>query len=280
MRSIVLASLALIGCTNAPVYLPSPTNLEAGMDDGMGNLVEARSSLQIPVVTETVDDAEERAALQATLDPAVEVPYVRLGDLEVSVEWTIRNLTDMPGKAAIQLNGANQFFVYDPTLIQLGEADNEEIIAPGLAGDIPLEIPPSGEITGLFKEDDLREAAVDLDMITRGQVNPFRATLQVNKNVMSFYQVTPVMFDMDGMALPQTPTGLTFPRAAFAQLLRVDLVFKPDRHMVLEYTVRVRDVRHDLIHELGVDALVAAPGELQPFTPADFTITAAAPPPP
>jgi len=165
-------------------------------------------------------------------------------------------------------------------LIQLGEADNEEIIAPGLAGDIPLEIPPSGEITGLFKEDDLREAAVDLDMITRGQVNPFRATLQVNKNVMSFDQVTPVMFDMDGMALPQTPTGLTFPRAAFAQLLRVDLVFKPDRHMVLEYTVRVRDVRHDLIHELGVDALVAAPGELQPFTPADFTITAAAPPPP
>jgi hypothetical protein len=59
--------------------------------------------------------------------------------------------------------------------------------------------------------------------------------------------------------------------------VRVDLVFKPDRHMVLDYTVRVRDVRHDLIHELGIDALVEAPGELQPLAPMAFTITVAPP---
>ncbi|MDX2087702.1 MAG: hypothetical protein SFX73_07625 [Kofleriaceae bacterium] len=273
MRSLIVASLAIVGCTNEPVYLPSPTNLEGGMEDEMGNAVEARSSLQIPVVTETMEDRLEREEIQATVDPAVMVPYVRVGDLEISVEWTIRNLTDMPGKATIQLNGANQFFAYDPSLIVLGEADNEEITAPGLAGDVPLDIGPNGELSGVFKEDELREASVDLDMVTRGNVNPYRATLQINKNTQSFEQLTPLMFDEDGEPLPQMGTGLVFPVDAIPQIVRVDLVFKPDRHMVLEYTVRVRDVRHDLIHELGVDALVTAPGELEPLAPAEFTVT-------
>lgn len=272
MRKMIVASLAVVGCTNEPVYLPSPTNLEGGLEDEMGNVVEARSSLQIPVVTESEEDRLEREELQATVDPAVMVPYVRVGDLAISVEWTIRNLTDMPGKATIQLNGANQFFAYDPALIMLGEADNEEITAPGLAGDIPLEIGPNAEISGLFKEDELREASIDLDMITRGNVNPFRATIQTNKNILSFEQLTPLMFDEDGEPLPQEGTGLVFPDDAIPQIVRVDLVFKPDRHMVLEYTVRVRDVRHDLIHELGVDALEAAPDELEPLAPAEFTV--------
>lgn len=276
MRALI-ASLVLVGCTNAPIYLPSPTNMEGGLATDMdGELVPVKSSLQIPVVTETMDDAMEREELQAKY-PDIEVPYVRIGDLEISIEWTVRNLTDEDGRAMIGVNGANQFFAYDPDLIELGEADNEEIVAPDLAGDVPLKIPANGQISGLFKEDELREATVDLDQITRGQVNPFRATLQVDKNVKSFDELSPLTFDEDGEPLPQASTGVTFPREAMAQLLRVDLVFKPDRHMVLDYTVRVRDVRHDLIHELGIDALVMAPDELQPLAPMDFTITAGAP---
>ena len=275
--AIVVASLVLIGCTNEPIYLPSPTNMEGGVAMDMdGAFIPVKSSLQIPVVTETMDDAMEREALQAKY-PDIEVPYVRIGDLEVSVEWTVRNLTDEDGQALIGVNGANQFFAYDPDLIELGEADNEEIIAPDLTGDVPLAVPANGQLSGVFKEDDLREAAVDLDMITRGQVNPFAATLQIDKNVTSFDQLTPLTFDDEGEPLPQASTGITFPREAMAQLLRVDLVFKPDRHMVLDYTVRVRDVRHDLVHELGIDALVQAPDELQPLEPMAFTITVAPP---
>jgi hypothetical protein len=49
-------------------------------------------------------------------------------------------------------------------------------------------------------------------------------------------------------------------------MLRLDLVFAPDRHMVMEYAVRVRDVRRKMINDLFFDA---PPEELQ--YPQDFT---------
>lgn len=268
--------LFAVGCTNDPVYLPSPTSIEAGNATDMdGNLVPGLGRLVIPVVRETVDDAADRMRRQAMIaDAAVVLPYIAVDDLQIEVEWTIRNLTAMPGNATVQLNGANQFFRYDPTLLQLS-ADDEAPPPPGLDGDIPLDIPANATITGLFTEDSVREAAVDLDQITRGNINPFRATLTVSKNVDQFAQLAPLMFDMDGEPLPQMPTGSVFPRQAIPAMLEIDLVFKPDRHMVLEYTVRVRDVRGDLMPDKLMAADVA---ELEPFMPADFAIMATATP--
>lgn len=100
----------------------------------------------------------------------------------------------------------------------------------------------------------MREAAIDLDEITRGRVNPFRARYTIAKNDREFAQLSEVMFDMDGEALPQTPTGVVFPRSVFAGMVRLDLVFEPDHHMVLEYAVRVRDVRGDMINMKFFDA--------------------------
>ena len=264
------------GCTNDPAYLPSPTSIEAGDQTDMeGNLVPGLGRLVIPVVRETVDDAADRMRRQAMItDAAVVLPYVAVDDLQIEVEWTIRNLTAMPGNATVQLNGANQFFRYDPSMLQLS-ADDEAPPPPGLDGDIPLDVPANGTITGLFTEDSLREAAVDLDQITRGNINPFRATLTVSKNVDQFAQLAPLMFDEDGEPLPQMPTGSVFPRQAIPAMLEIDLVFKPDRHMVLEYTVRVRDVRGDLLPDLLLTADVA---DLEPFMPADFAIMATATP--
>ncbi len=272
MRS-VLVGLLLVGCTNDPIYLPSPQGIAAG-EPTMDGPSEARASIQIPVNTETTKDAADRARRQALIDPAAVIPYVAVDDLEVSVEWTIKNNDPaMPGSARIQLNGANQYFEYDPRLVILS-ADDEAPPSPGLVGDVPLDIPAGGTLSGLFREDELREASIDLDMITRASVNPFRATLVVDKNRTEFAEMTALTYDMDGEPLPQTETGLKFPREAFAQLLRVDLVFKPDRPMVLEYTVRVRDVRGEIVHELALAAFTdpVGMGELQPFTPAQFAV--------
>lgn len=263
--------LATVGCASDPVYLPSPMIVEAGMPGDMGMLVEGRSSLLLPILLETDEDRIEREQQQALLDPAIEIPYVKLGDLEVQVEWTIKNLEDREGKATIALNGANQFYAYDPSLFVVS-ADDEAPETPGLAGDIPLPLAPLGQRSGVFTEDELREASIDLDQITRGNINPFRARLTISKHAESFEQLSPPTFDANGEPVPPTPTGLVFPRATFAQMLRIDLVFKPDRHMVLEYTVRVRDMRGGLVHELGVDALTdpAAMAELEPFDPASY----------
>jgi hypothetical protein len=221
----------------------------------------------LPIRLEKADEMMERAAQTELL--GVEVPYVKVGDIEVSVEWTITNLDAMnEGLATVQLNGANEVFAYNPDLIVLGDPD-EVPPAPGLDGDIPLHIPAGARVQGLFREDQLREASIDLDQITRANLNPFAATLQVHKNLELFQPMSPLMPGVDDYV--QTPVGDPIPREAFRQIIRVDLVFKPDRHMTLDYAIRVRDTR-GIMHELLDAAVTERPDELTMFMPMDFEV--------
>ncbi|HEX3473740.1 MAG TPA: hypothetical protein VHT91_01800 [Kofleriaceae bacterium] len=269
MRPIALSSLlvGLVACNaNDPLYIQAPMTMEAGMADPMGmGLTQAKASLQLPIKTETAADKKTRDALAAKLAP-IQVPYVKVGDLELDVEWTIKNLDTKPGQALIELNGASEFFVYDPSMINLAPPDAEDPPkTPGLAGDIPIDVPAGGSVSGLFTEDELREASIDLDQVTRGNVNPFRAVLTVSKNAESFQPMTAPVLNAAG-EITQSPMGPPVPREAFAEMVRIDLVFKPDHHMTLDFNVRVRDLRGILDDML----LSAKPAELQMFAPMPY----------
>ena len=268
-----VAALGLAACANDPVYIPAPMTMEAGMLDMTGMLTEAKASLPLPIKTETAADQAKDAALAAKL--GVDVPYVKVGDIEIEVSWTITNLDAKPAQALIELNGANEVFIYDPSMIILDPGNDEAPPTPGLAGDIPIDVPAGGKVSGLFTEDQLREAAIDLDQISRGNVNPFRAMLTISKNAQSFQPMTPPML-VNGR-LQQNPMGDPIPRAAFREIVRIDLVFKPRAHMVLDYTVRVRDLR-GILHDLLLTAVTDKPAELQTFTPTDYIPTIPTPP--
>jgi len=205
-----------------------------------------------------------QADLQATMPAGVMVPMYRIDQYDVSVEYTVKNLDSMPGQVKIELNGANEMFTYDPSMIVLDPGDDEAPPTPGLQGDIPTDIAANGEVSGTFTEDQLVEAAIDLDQISRGNVNPFAAMLTINKNDLQFQPMTPLMPGV--MNYMQTPTGPAIPRKAFRQLVRVDLVFKPDHHMVLDYVLRVRPHR-DVINDMGLDAPA---GQIMLIDPAPF----------
>jgi hypothetical protein len=264
----VLGGLAVAGCANDPVYIPGPAAIEAGMPDMMGQPSPGKASVQLPIMTETTEDRAARDELAATLAP-IEVPYVRIGDLEIEVEYTIRNLDDRPGKALVELDGANEYFAYDPSTIQLAADGEDAPDAPGLSGNIPIDVPAMGEVSGLFTEDDVREAAIDLDQITRGHMNPFRATLTISKNAKQFQPMTELRPGIENYE--QEPDGPAIPREAFAGFTRIDLVFKPDREMILEYNIRIRDNR-GIMHRLLLTAETEKPDELQVFDPADFAV--------
>lgn len=274
MRVLVLSSvLAAAGCANDPTYLQAPMSMEAGVADMTGMKTVAKASLQLPIKTETAADKTKRDALAAKL--GVAVPYVRVGDLELDVEWTIKNLDTMPGQARIELDGANELFSFDPTLIVLAPDNEEAPPTPGLAGNIPIDVPAGGSVSGLFTEDQLREASIDLDQVTRGNISPFAAVLTTSKNARSFQPLdAPNPTDPNFM---QTPLGPAIPREAFAEMIRVDLVFKPDTHMTLDFNVRVRDLR-GILHDLGLAAVTDKPGELQTFMPAAYTVGVTPPP--
>jgi hypothetical protein len=259
-KTILGSALALVAfgaCANDPIYIDPDDGIVAGTETDMdGDPVPGTGSFLLPIHTERQSDVEDREKLQTEITTKygdmVTVPYVRIGNLEVSVEWTIENRSDKDGEATIEINGANQFYDYDPKMVILS-TDDEAPKTPGLAGDVPIDVPAGKIINGLFTEDDMREASIDLDQITRGRVNPFRARFTISKNDQEFDQLTEVMFVDDGEggmeAAPQDPTGVVFPRSVFAQLLRLDFVFNASQEMVLRYDVRVRDVRGDVIHK-------------------------------
>lgn len=214
-------TLALAGCSEDPVYLvPVPGAIEIngpGMmtdpDDPVGQL----ASVLIPMRLETADERAEREALaeRLGLEPDM-VPTVRRADVDVAVEWTIKNLEDAEAIATINVLGANEFFRYEPTAFFVGDEDEDENVPASLIAPAPILVPPLGTISGVFREDQLREAALDLEAITRGGVDPGRAVLTRGE-------------------LPMVPAP------AIAGFLQIDVGFVGNRHMVLDYVVRVRD---------------------------------------
>jgi hypothetical protein len=259
MRAVILAfalvaSGALVGCIEDPQYIPGPSSIEVGIDDGMGGVVATASVIvDLPVKPESPKDAEKRAARATELMvPADLLAYVRNADMDVSIEWSVKNLDAMPGEARISVNGGNQFWYYVPTEFVIDPEEDEE--PPPLMGDIPLPIDANGSLNGVFREDQIHEASVDLEQITRGMINPFAAMLTVNEND-------------PGVTIP--PAML--PLGDVAQMVRFEIMFEADRHMVLEYGIRVRDHRN-ILHDEGLDA---PPGEIVTWAPALFV-----PPPP
>lgn len=274
MRKLLLISLAACtNPTNQPQYVTCPPmgtdvcSLEGGQDDGMGGTVaEVKGSVHIPIKPEAdwpARDRDRRVELQEIVDPAIEVPIYRLEHYDISVDWIVTNLSSRDSEFRVDLNGANEAFTYDPSMIILDPADDDAPPTPPLAGNIPIKIAANGTISGTFREDQLVEAAIDLDQISRGNVNPFRAILTTSRHDDSFQPVTP--YDYVNMTGGE-PTGPAVPRVAYRQLVRIDMVFRPSAHMRLDYTVRVRE-HAEVIHEEG---LHAPAGEIEVLDPAPY----------
>lgn len=247
-----IALLVLVGagaCADDPVYVGAEEALEF-VPGGEGEPPVAQ--LLLPIRLETEIEATDRAERAAEL--GIDVPFVTRDDLDLSLEWRLRNLDPEPGTARIHINGANELFAYVP-LAFVTDPEEEEV-PPPLSGDVPLEVPGNGRRSGVFQEDLLAEASLDLELITRGGVSPFAALLATHESLTEI-----------------AAGGAVLPRDAFASLVRLDITLVADRHMLLEFTLRARDHRDPrLLHEELADAPAE---ELTTFAPADF-----APPPP
>ena len=247
---VLAGAVSLAACGNDPRYLSPTASIEVG--NGPMGATAGTGSITLPIKLETPAQQAERMAMAAAL--GAPVPYVRLGDLDVELEWTIKNLTGEAGQARVNLVGANEVNAYVPMAFVIDPDEDEE--PPPLLGNIPIDLGPDQVLSGVLREDQLREASIDLEQITRAGVNPFAAILTRNE---------------DDPAVTVMPEGVAVPLDHLAQMIRFDLTFVANRHMVLEWGVRVRDQR-GLLH----DELLAAPAEeLTAFMPAEFV-----PPPP
>jgi len=258
LRQCSYAALALglwaAGCTEDPTYVEAPDVLELDPATVDPDAPPETIIVELPIRLETPEELMDRTALADEL--GVEVPYVGRDDLDISIEWTVTNL-DPNGAAQVELfvNGANEYFNYIPAAFVIDPQEDEE--PPPLVEGIPVEVPADGTLSGVFREDQIREASIDLELITRAGFNPFMAILPVDEDRKSF----------------DTIDGLTVPEEAMASLVRFEVGLTSNRAVRLEFAVRVRD-RVGIVHK---ELLRAPAGELTVFMPADYAPPAVMP---
>jgi hypothetical protein len=283
MKVHVLAIIIMaVGCSaNDPQYVDCGTadamdtcTLDSNNGSAVGTgddvSIVVTGSLHVPIIPPNSSLQKTTTALQATLPTDVVVPTYRLDMYDISVEWVLRNLDNKDTTAAVALNAANEDFAWDPAMIM--PAGDESPPPPNLQGDIPFDVPANATISGEFTEDNLLEAAIDLDQITRGNINMYAATLNVNKNDPSFQPESPAQPPPADSDTPpaQTPMGDPVPRSAFRQIIRVDVSLIPtdqDVHLTLTFDIRLRPQIADVVDTMGMNAPVS---QLMIIDPPDF----------
>lgn len=242
----ITIAAALTACADDPRYVDNGDVLVANaagtMDTGT-----VTATIDLPIRLEEEDELADRQALAAEL--GVEVPYVKADDLKVSVEWSIVNRSDERGTATVFVNGATEFAAYVPQNFVIDPDEDEE--PPPLMGGVPLILEGGETRSGVFREEQILEGSIDLELMYRAAYNPFAAVLEQNMTTTEI---------VDG-------AGATVPADVFASMIRFDIVFSANREMALRYSIRVRDQR-GILHDklLNPDD----PAELTAFAPVDI----------
>ena len=225
---LCLLALAACGCNN-PTYLAEKAPIETQPAMMGGGYAPATDLYVLPVRQPTRTERRALAELQQKLMLPDAVPWAQARDFDIEIEYSVKNLDMQKVTAFVTCDGGNEFGDYVPAMYIDPNANAEDQAPPpNLLASPPLELEPGATVTGVFREDELRESALDLEAITRypsgGDVlaTPF-IVIEHRSNISS-------------LGLDAIPAGDVTPAH-----VRYQLGVSADGHVVLDYTVRVRD---------------------------------------
>ena len=186
-------------------------------------------------------------------EPSVQNPWIKADDIDIAVEWTLTNDTDQPLTAWVMLDGASEFYDWNPVEMygMAGGEDGDEIAFPSLLGFTPLRLEPNEVMRGEFREDDIREAMYDLDVLTRFCGGPL--ALLYNRS------------EVDPVGTEYVPDDAVI--AGF-YMMRLTLGTNGPAH--LEYGLRIRDRAEVLYDANDPDYDTRYEAEPEDYIPAGF----------
>jgi len=227
----LLAGLGLSGCTDIAYYdgfetLRIDSDTAATEHPLFTYWVQTEYHLDY---APPVSDADVASMGDPDAEPAARNPWLEAGDLDIEVAWSLTNDSDDDLTAWVMLDGASEFYDWNPIPLYGMSGDDEEIPFPTLLGFTPLELDPGQTLRGVFREDDLREAMYDLDVLTRFCGGPFAV-------LYNRHEVDPVGTDY----VPQDA------RIAGLYMMRLTLGTNGPAH--LDYGLRLRD-RDDVLFD-------------------------------
>jgi hypothetical protein len=264
--ALVAGTTVVAGCNN-PRYVPENRPLQAMMQapvmgqDPTG-IMSDTDLFVLPIRQPTADEAQALVDEQNKLGLPMEVPWIGVRDVSLEINWTLKNLESMDIDARITINGGNEFGDYDKTLfVDLTAPPEDQTPPPDLLGGGKFFTMAAGEIRqGVFREDELAEAALDLESITRypdptaGMNQPFEVLVRHSS--------------ASQIGLEGIPAGDITPA-----MVRMSILLESTGQAVLDYSVRVRE------NGTPRDKL-AAPGDADLYVSTAATLPAPATPMP
>ena len=249
------AGLALAVCAggsacnmNEPSYYPAPAPVEIG---GAAAMADPYATVELPFRPPRTD--EQQSLRDESMRKGFAVPWLRTDNVSVSVLYTITNLGDKPATAKLELDGASEFANYDVVALRaaaaLAKMNNQtEIEVLPLLETAPVALAPGAQVTGMLREDDFDEAALDLDALARFGATP--ATVIINNSKKS------------NVGLENLPREHVRPA-----LYRVRAALVGTGHLRLEVVVRVRDEASQLLTSGGSPFAPNPPAYAPPMMP-------------
>jgi hypothetical protein len=265
MRRLILLCSLSAACNNPvfigerrPLATTDPTAMQT-MAGAMGVQPDT-DVFVVPVRQPTDKEMQQLADAQTALGLMMPVPWAQLGDFDIEVEYSIKNLEDTDVTAKLSLDGGSEFGDYNPALYVDPNANPDEVTPPPhLMGGTPVTIPAQGTVLGIFREDQFTEAGKDLEAITR---YPDPA------NVMDApFKVLTRRSSADTTGYENVPANDIIPA-----MTRLAFTLTSDSHVAMDYTVRVRDHNNKLYHPVEAnppDGWVSIAAQLTPpYAPA------------
>jgi hypothetical protein len=230
MRARLLSFIvvAAAGC-NDPVYIQQHRPLETRADPMNGGFAADVDLFVLPVRTPT--NAEQRALDQEQMRLGLmqPVPWAGARDFDIQLQWAIKNLDAQPVDALFIVNGGNEFGDYDPAaFIDPNVPEDEQPPPPNLYGGAPMHLAGNEVRTGVLREDDLHENAIDLEAITR---YPDPAGVAATP-----FEVIEHNSQLSKVGMDAVPLNDVIPA-----MVRYAITLSATGHVVLDYSVRVRD---------------------------------------
>lgn len=220
-----------------------------------GDLFIVEERIEIPFREPTAEELAELGDIGDMQVPYAQLPWLRRGDFELQVDYTVSNLDpERSVDVAVTVNGFNEFHEYVP-----GVSIVENMLVADYSGwERALRLGPNERRSGTVREEELDEIAVDLATMVNGAPN---ANQIVHPQSQSAVDPRSQAF------IPDVIPALTGMRIGMRVITGPGA---PPPALLMELTVRVRDVRHVLVQ--GDDEPWVAP------TPAVFGPMDIAPP--
>lgn len=236
---VSLAALLAVGCLDETRYFGPGENSEGvwtfaidettpafiESDDGALYIVEQRVPFEFREPTE--EELMEMGEVGDLQIPYGTLPFVRRGDIEIQIDYTLSNLGDSAVTTGLMVNGINEFHEYQPG----AEIVDDELVVDFSGWERTLRLGPGERHTGTIREEEIDEIAVDLATVVNGAPNANQVVYFMNQSSID---------PRSAMFVPDLVPALTGVRVG----LRSESNQTP---IVAEFSVRIRDFRQVLV---------------------------------